>query len=230
VNEHEARASVRERREATKRRVLEWKRFEVQRSIGRIVGRDARARSPARADTRGLARRKRPRRADGAAGDGSRANRCAGPTTRSLQGGNAGLTSRAQATRRDRTRRGAGSGTRVVLGPRARDDRYDGRVSGSWMRLSKPETRPAALVSRVNASCASRCTEPAGGAGTEPRSPVSSGRRGHSEIDSIQAVAPPAAFSTRDAARGVGTHDAELHTCWERASSTRDRSVRAAAR
>jgi len=62
--------------------------------------------------------------------------------------------------RRDRTRRGAGSGTREVPGPRARGHRYDERVSGSWTHPPKPGVTPAALAPRVNASRASRRAKP----------------------------------------------------------------------
>jgi len=156
----------------------------------------------------------------------SERTRCASPRhalhTEGMQGSR-----RARKPRRDRTRRGAGSGTRVVLGPRARDDRYDGRVSGSWTRLSKPETRiqgpgfegeyPVHLAVNVGQLVAR----------VRNRSPVSSGRRRHPEIDSIQVVAPPAASPRERRARGPRPRRG-APICWERASSTRDRGVRAA--
>jgi hypothetical protein len=87
-------------------------------------------------DTRDLARRNRHhptrwRRRQ-------RAKTVRGPSKRLLTTETRTGPSRTRKPRRDRIRRGAGSGTREVLGPRARGSRYDGRVSGAWMRPPKP--------------------------------------------------------------------------------------------
>jgi len=97
--------------------------------------------------------------------------------------------------------------------------RYDVKGVRVVSRVSLNRRRGiAALVSRVNASCASRCTEPAGSRGTEPSligvlgATVTLRDRG----DSV--VAPRLRSPRESADRGAGTHDAELHSA-ERASS-----------
>jgi len=134
----------------------------------------------------------------------------------------------ARKPRRDRIRRGAGSGTREVLGPRARGFRYDGRVSGSWMRLSKPGTSlrlwPRRLMRREPQGARSQLMAQV----TEMRSPVPLWRRRHSEVGTVSA-APPAGVLVRESTvRGVGTHGAELHNCGAGVGDVRPRGVRAA--
>jgi len=87
-------------------------------------------------DTRDLARRNRNRPTRWLRRE--RAKTVRGPSKRLLTTETRTGPSRTRKPRRDRIRRGAGSGTREVLGPRARGSRYDGRVSGSWMRPPKP--------------------------------------------------------------------------------------------
>jgi len=60
--------------------------------------------------------------------------------------------------RRDRTRRGAGSETREVSGPRAwgRLNRWQGCL-GPWIRLSKPEARSRPWLRRSKRARSSRC-------------------------------------------------------------------------
>jgi len=107
--------------ETTKHRVLELNCFGVQKSIGRI----ARSRRPSGAtkrtsDTRDLARRKRRRRSDAhQRRQNSGDNDARAKGARLLNGGQVLGSRCARKPRRDRIRRGAGSGTREVLGPRA---------------------------------------------------------------------------------------------------------------
>jgi hypothetical protein len=58
--------------------------------------------------------------------------------------------SRTRKPRRDRIRRGAGSGTREVQGPRACDCRYDGGCPDRGCAPPKPGALPGILASRVN--------------------------------------------------------------------------------
>jgi len=125
--------------------------FGVQRSIGRIADRDARAGAKAPlAETRDLARRKRPRAVTRAGANDGERQRCAGCGPRLLT-----ETRRAQAARASLVGIAPGGvrarGLGRSQGRERADRRYDGRVSGSWMRLSKPEPRITALASRVNA-------------------------------------------------------------------------------
>jgi len=139
VDEHEARASVRERAPSARRkahvrnakarlaalgsdeaRVFESGSFGVQKSIGRMADRDARrryqapceyARSSSKEDAGGARRAPRHRRAS---------ESMRGPHDMPSNHGGTQGSRCARKPRRDRTRRGAGSGTREVQGPRAR--------------------------------------------------------------------------------------------------------------
>jgi len=141
------------RRETTEHECSSRNGFGVQKSIGRTAGRDPRNARKRKTDRRDLARRshggstKRLRRA--------RTKTVRGPVSTPSNQETLTGPSRTRKPRRDRIRRGAGSGTREVQGPRACDGRYDGRVSESRMRPPKPGTRTAALASRVNAARAS---------------------------------------------------------------------------
>jgi hypothetical protein len=117
------------RREATEYGCSSLNGFGVQKSIGRIAGRDARGRYQAH---HGHAR-PRPKESPElrqSAGEELGRRRCAGPAKPLLIMEERTGPGRTRKPRRDRIRRGAGSGTREVQGPRACGCRYDGRVSG----------------------------------------------------------------------------------------------------
>jgi hypothetical protein len=198
--------------EATTYECSSWNGFGVQKSIGRIAGRDARGSYQAhlgyaRPSRKESHARRLTRRAARRSGDNG-AQTFEAPSNH----GDATLVSScARKPRRDRIRRGAGSGTREVPGPRARGDRYDGRVSGSWMHPPKPGMYFAALASRVNAPRASRRAEPlvAQQRKCAHRCPWGDGDTQRS--GRFRRLFQPRSPSG-GVVRGVGTHGAELHS------------------
>jgi len=152
-----------QRWETAKLRVLESKCFGVQKSVGRILPATPRAHSRPENERTNSATHLR-------CGDATK-----GWVTSSDSGARVGITVPCRIEipahrgmrkpRRDRTRRGAGSETREVSGPRACSNRYDGRVSGPRCRLSNPEATPATLASKVNAKARLGAPTPADRAG-----------------------------------------------------------------
>jgi len=130
--------SAGKRRWDTGARVGTFRSAEVDRTHR---GRDDHGRYPAHTETRGLARTSRTWRSDAQAATDLERQRCASQLTRSSLPEDTPGSRCVRKPRRDRIRRGAGSGTREVPGPRARSYRYDGRVSGSWTCLSKQGVR-----------------------------------------------------------------------------------------
>jgi len=200
--------------ETAKHECSSWKRFRSA-NVDRTHRRSRRPRElPSDpADTRDLARRKRRQAFDAQGGVEGERQRCAGLEA-FLQRRCRGITNRTRKPRRDRTRRGAGSGTREVPGPRARGDRYDGRVSGS--RTCPPKPGACSCGSGLEGKCPAslRASGAAGGAATEVRTPVPSRRRRHSEVGTVSFGSSSCALPLREAWReGSAPTTRRLHKC-----------------